>query len=195
MIRLLAAAAALFLVSGTAQAHPGGAAHDLLHGFLHPIGGLDHVLAMVAVGVLAAQLGGRALWLVPAAFIAMMTMGAAAGMAGLGLPGVELGVAASVVVLGSAIALSLGLPMGVAAALAGVFAQFHGVAHGLEMPPTVAGLGYAAGFVAATAVLHMIGIGAALITARLDGAFGRLAMRSAGALTATAGLVLVLASL
>src|SRR5262245_34569228 len=164
-------ATALVLVPSLALAHPGlpGHTHDVATGFLHPLGGLDHVLAMVAVGLLAAQLGGRALWLVPASFVAAMAAAGLAGMAGVGLPLTEIGIAASVAVLGGAIALRLALPLAAAIALVGFFAMFHGYAHGLEMPGTASGLLYGLGFVAATALLHGLGIGIGLALGRLDG--------------------------
>ena len=191
MHRLLAAAAVLVLSSTLAQAHPGSPAHDLVHGFLHPIGGLDHILAMVAVGLLAAQLGGRALWLVPTAFVGVMTVAAMVGAAGIVPSHLETGLAASVFVLGAVVALGLGMPAGLAAAIVGVFAVFHGVAHGAEIPPTVAGLSYGAGFVTATALLHAAGIGAGLLARQLTA--GTLALRAAGGTIAAAGVVMVVA--
>jgi urease accessory protein len=192
MHRLLAAVAALLLSTTLVHAHPGDAAHDLAHGFMHPIGGLDHVLAMVAVGVFAAQLGGRALWLVPAAFVTVMAVAAAFGAAGVTLPRVEFGIAASVLVLGAVVALRLGMPVVLAAFVVGVFAIFHGVAHGAEMPATMSGLGYGVGFVAATVLLHAAGIGAGLLLGRASGAY---AVRALGAATAVVGGVMIVAGL
>jgi urease accessory protein len=137
-----------------------GDAAGFTHGFMHPLGGLDHVLAMVAVGLYAALLGGRALWLVPATFVTVMALGGAAGLAGYALPYAELGIALSVVVLGVAVALRVSLPTLAATALVGVFAVFHGHAHGAEMPQYLSGYEYAAGFLAATALLHGAGIAA-----------------------------------
>jgi urease accessory protein len=191
MHRLLAAAAALILSSTLAQAHPGGPAHDLVHGFLHPIGGLDHVLAMVAVGLLAAQLGGRALWLVPGAFVAVMAVAAAFGAVGIAPPRAETGIAASVLVLGAVVALRLGMPANLAAAIVGVFAIFHGVAHGAEMPQTMSGLSYGLGFVAATAVLHGVGIGIGLLAYRWSNAAGPTALRALGGCIAAIGVMMV----
>ena len=186
-------AAALVLVPSLALAHPGlpGHTHDLASGFLHPLGGLDHLLAMAAVGLLAAQLGGRALWLVPASFVAAMAAAGAAGMAGLGLPMTELGIAASVVVLGGAIALRLAMPVAAAMALVGFFAIFHGYAHGLETPESASGLLYGLGFVGATALLHGLGIGLGLAFGRLDGAVGRNLMRVAGSVAAAIGVLML----
>ena len=186
-------AAALVLVPSLALAHPGlpGHTHDLATGFVHPLGGIDHVLAMVAVGLLAAQLGGRALWAVPASFIAAMAAAGLAGMNGVGLPMAEVGIAASIIVLGGAIALRLSMPVAAAMALVGFFAIFHGYAHGLETPATASGLMYGAGFVTATALLHGLGIGIGLAVGRLDGAFGRNLVRVAGSLAAVAGVVML----
>jgi urease accessory protein len=186
-------AAALVLVPSLALAHPGlpGHTHDLATGFVHPLGGIDHVLAMVAVGLLAAQLGGRALWAVPASFIAAMAAAGLAGMNGVGLPMAEVGIAASIIVLGGAIALRLSMPVAAAMALVGFFAIFHGYAHGLETPATASGLMYGAGFVTATALLHGLGIGIGLAVGRLDGAFGRNLVRVAGSLAVVTGVVML----
>src|SRR5690349_19279871 len=121
--RLVLLAGALLIASTDAQAHTvAGDASGFLHGFVHPIGGLDHVLAMIAVGLFAAHLGGRALWLVPLAFISMMTVGGAFGIVGVGVPFVEVGIGLSVVVLGIAVATGAHLPTAAAMALVGIFA-------------------------------------------------------------------------
>ena len=179
------------LLPTAALAHTGiGAAGGFAHGFWHPIGGLDHVLAMVAVGALAVRLGGRAVWLVPAAFVAMMAVGGLAGMEGLRLPLVETGIALSVVVLGLAVALQWQLPVAAASALAGLFAIFHGHAHGSEMPIDASGLAYAAGFMLATASLHIAGIGLGMAVGRI-GARSRLALQASGGAMALAGVALL----
>src|SRR5689334_22759619 len=189
-------AAALVLVPSLALAHPGlpGHTHDVTTGFLHPLGGIDHILAMVTVGLLAAQLGGRALWLVPASFIAAMAAAGLAGMAGVGLPMTEIGIAASVVVLGGAVALRLAMPVAAAVALVGFFALFHGYAHGLETPETASGLHYGLGFIAATAALHALGIGLGLALGRFEGAFGRGLISMAGSAAALIGMVMLAAT-
>ena len=129
--------------TGAAEAHTGhGHAIGFMHGFLHPLSGLDHMLAMVAVGLFAARLGGKAFWAVPLAFVAMMVVGGAMGMNGFGLPYVEFGIAASVIVLGAAVALDFSLPISAAMGLVGFFALFHGHAHGSEMPVAASGLTY-----------------------------------------------------
>ena len=175
-----------------ALAHTGaGSVSGFAAGLHHPLGGLDHLLAMVAVGILAAQLGGRALWAVPAAFVGMMLVGGLAAMAGIGLPLVELGIVGSVVILGAVIALGRRLPLAGAVALAGVLAVFHGHAHGLEMPAAASGLAYAAGFALATAGLHAAGIGLGLATRRLGEGVGRAVMRIGGAGVAAAGVALL----
>lgn len=192
MCRVLLATA-LVLAPTLAFAHPGlpGHAHDLASGFAHPFGGLDHVLAMVAVGLLAAQLGGRALWAVPASFIAMMAAAGLAGMSGIAVPLTETGIALSIIVLSGAIALRVALPIVAAMALVGFFAIFHGYAHGLETPQTASGLLYGLGFVAATAVLHVMGIGLGLALGRLKGAFGVNLVRVAGSAAAVIGVVML----
>jgi urease accessory protein len=154
--RLLALAFAL--IPTATLAHPGHGADGLVHGFAHPFGGFDHLVAMIAVGLYAWQLGGRALWLVPATFVAVMAAAGALGIAGVPLPGVEIGIAASVIVLGAIVALRVKMPVAIAAALVGVFAVFHGHAHGTEMPLDASGVAFAAGFLAATALLHVAGI-------------------------------------
>jgi urease accessory protein len=154
----LLAALAFALIPTAAFAHPGHNVHGLLHGFAHPFGGFDHLIAMIAVGLYAWQLGGRALWLVPATFVAVMAAAGALGIAGVPLPGVEIGIAASVIVLGAMVTLRVKMPVAIAAALVGVFAVFHGHAHGTEMPLDASGVAFAAGFLAATALLHAAGI-------------------------------------
>ena len=172
-----------------ALAHTGiGSADGFPHGFAHPFLGIDHVLAMVTVGLLAAQLGGRALWLVPGAFLALMVAGGALGAAGVPLPFVETGIGLSVVAFGAAVALGLRLPVAAACALVGVFALFHGHAHGTEMPETASGLGYGAGFVLATAILHALGLGAGLAVGRLASGTP---LRLAGAAAALGGVAIL----
>lgn len=157
-------AIAVFLIVASAApalAHVGhGETHGLMHGFMHPIGGADHMLAMVAVGILAGMLGGRALWMVPACFLAMMAGGAALAIGGIQLPFVELGISLSVVALGLVVALQLPLPIAAAMGVAGFFAVFHGYAHGSEMPLDASGASYALGFLTATGILHLTGIAA-----------------------------------
>jgi urease accessory protein len=169
--RLAILAATAFVFPALVHAHPGHEGHELTWdfgaGFAHPVSGLDHLLAMVAVGLWAAQLGGCARWLVPAAFVGVMALGGALGGAGVTVPGLEQAIAASVLVLGLLIAASVRLPVVAGMALAGGFAVFHGVAHGAEMPSAAGGLGYGAGFVAATALLHAAGVGFGLLAGKV----------------------------
>jgi urease accessory protein len=156
-------ALALMALPSVALAHTGhGDTAGFFHGFMHPIGGLDHVLAMLAVGVFAFVLGGRALWLVPLSFVGMMAVGFLLGMGGVNMPFVELGIALSAVVIGGAAALGRRVPLMGAMALVGAFAVFHGHAHGTEMAAGADGLAYGLGFVAATIMLHAAGIAAAI---------------------------------
>jgi urease accessory protein len=171
LLRLAGAFIALAPVA--ASAHPGHDGAGLVHGFMHPLGGYDHIIAMVGVGLLAARLGGRALWLVPASFVAVMTVAGLAGSTGVALPYVETGILASVLVLGPVALFGMAMPVAAAMALVSFFAVFHGYAHGLEIPETASALAYGAGFVAATAMLHAAGIGLGLA---LDQT-GRLAVR------------------
>jgi urease accessory protein len=156
-------ALAAFVLPVLAHAHPGHEGHDLTWDFtsgaVHPLSGWDHLLAMIAVGLWAAQLGGRNRWFVPTAFVSIMVLGAALGHAGLNLSGLEQGIAASILVLGLLIAGSVKLPTFASLALVGVFALFHGVAHGAEMPSSSSGLSYGFGFVVATILLHLVGLG------------------------------------
>lgn len=177
------------LVPTAALAHTGhGDTAGFLHGFAHPLGGLDHVLAMVAVGVFASVLGGRALVLVPMSFVGMMAVGFLFGINGIAVPFVELGIAVSSIAIGAAAAWGRPMPVAGATALVGVFAIFHGHAHGAEMPAASSGLGYALGFIAATALLHAAGIAAAIGVARLVGQYGKVAAQMAGGAFALGGV-------
>ena len=188
MKKVSIAVALAVLLPGAALAHTGidhGA--GFAHGFAHPPAGLDHVLAMVLVGVLAFQAGGRARWMLPAGFLAAMAVGGLSGMTGLALPLVEVGIALSVVVLGLAVATGLRAPTALALGLVGLFATFHGYAHGAEMPAGGGALGYAAGFLLATALLHAAGFALGAVVARA----GTLAVRGAGAAAAVAGVAIL----
>lgn len=149
----------LLLLSPAAQAHvESGGAGSLLSGLLHPVTGLDHVVAMVAVGLWGAVLGAPAIWLLPVAFPMVMAFGGLMGMLGLALPGVEIGIAVSGMVLGLLVLLDRRLPLTPAAALVAVFALFHGYAHGQELPDGADALLFSLAFVASTGVLHLLGI-------------------------------------
>ena len=179
----------LLLLPSLAQAHPNhGLATGLAGGIAHPLTGLDHLCAMIAVGLWAAQRGGRALWAVPLAFVSMMTLGAVVGMSGHALPFVEQGIAASVLILGILIAAALRLPLAASIILVGAFALFHGFAHGAEMPATASGFAYGLGFVAATAGLHLLGIRLGLTARKLA---VEQVVRYAGVAIAVGGLHLV----
>ena len=190
------AALAVALAPAIASAHTGiGGTTGFLHGFWHPIGGIDHVLAMVAVGLLAGQLGGRALWAVPATFVAVMAAGGALGMAGVALPAVEVGIALSVLVLGLVVLAGRRWPLGLAMALVAVFAVFHGHAHGSEMPVDASGLRYGLGFMLATALLHLAGIGLGIGLGHLAATRGGRLTQASGAAIALAGVVLLAGAL
>lgn len=149
----------LTLAAAPALAHTGhGSVEGFSHGLMHPLTGLDHILAMVAVGLWAGLVGGRARIAYPVAFVGMMVLAGIWGMSGAGLPGVEIGIALSVVTLGLAIALKLSPPLVAGTLACGLFAIFHGFAHGAELPENASGLGYALGFVAGTAALHGVGL-------------------------------------
>ena len=169
----------------TALAHvEGGAAGGFLSGMSHPVSGLDHVLAMVAVGLWGAQLGAPAIWLLPVAFPIMMAFGGLLGLSGIELPAVELGIALSAVILGALILGAIRLPIALALLIVGFFAIFHGHAHGAEMSPGQSAILYSIGFVIATGLLHAAGIGVGLIH-RWD--TGRVALRGAGAVVMAGG--------
>jgi urease accessory protein len=175
---------------GPALAHTGHEhAVSFAAGFRHPWSGLDHMLAMVAVGLWAGMNGGKARWAWPVAFVGVMVVGGALGIAGVALPMVESGILASVVVLGLLVLAAVRLPVAVGAALIALFALMHGHAHGGELPVEAAAASYAGGFAIATALLHGIGLAATYVA---DGARGRLVVRAAGALVAAAGVALVL---
>jgi urease accessory protein len=156
-------------------------------GFLHPLTGPDHVLAMVAVGLWAGVNGGRAVWAWPVAFVSLMLVGGALGMLGVMLPMVEPGILASVIVLGLLVLTAARVPVPVGALLVGAFAILHGYAHGAELPTEAAAISYSAGFALATALLHAAGLGIALLSVR-EG--NRLIVRAAGGLVAACGVAL-----
>jgi urease accessory protein len=194
MKRILSFAVLASIVApGVALAHTGvGATHGLVHGLMHPLTGLDHILAMVAVGVLAATLGGRALWLIPASFVAMAAGGGILGVSHLALPYVEIGIAMSVIVLGLAVALQPRLPLAAAVAMVGLFGLYHGFAHGAEMPADASGLAYGIGFLGATVALHLGGIGLGLGINSLGTRPAKRLAQVGGAAMAVVGVVLLI---
>ena len=189
-------ATSLIVAPSIAMAHPGhGPELDLYAGFAHPWSGIDHVLAMTAVGLLAARLGGRALWAVPAAFVGLMALGGIMSAIGLSLPFAEVAIALSVVVFGFTIAAGVAPPVLAAMALVGVFAVFHGHAHASEMPLNGSALAYGLGFMTATALLHGLGIGLGLLIGNGDPALQRRAVRICGCAIALAGAGLVVGAI
>jgi urease accessory protein len=185
---VLVAAIAVILAPRSAFAHTGvSPAHDLLHGLEHPLTGLDHILAMFAVGLWAAQRGGRAIWFVPTAFVLAMTVGAALGISRVAIPFVEPGIAISVLILGVFIAAAIKLPLSISAAIVGLFAIAHGYAHGAEIAATASGLTYILGFIADTILLHATGISVGLALQRLHSSQP---VRYAGAAVAICGVLL-----
>ena len=179
--------AALFL-AGTAQAHTIGAhGAGFAAGMAHPFIGLDHLLAMVAVGIWAAQLGGRAIWRVPLAFMIMMVLGSMFAFGGLPLPAVEAGIASSVLVLGLLIVVAARFPLAASMLLVGAFALFHGHAHGQELPQTASALLYGLGFLLATGLLHATGAAMGVLLSR---GISTNWVRAMGGGIAAAGLVL-----
>ena len=181
-------ALAISAIANVAFAHT-GADHEysFLAGLSHPFTGIDHMLAMVAVGLWAGLNGGRALWAWPVAFVGLMIVGGTLGAAELPLPWVEPGILTSVVVLGLLVVMALRLPVVAGALLVGVFALLHGHAHGSEIHLEMDAATHALGFVAATAILHAVGVAIAYAA---SGTYGRLAVRGAGALVAAAGVYL-----
>ena len=161
-----------------------GESGGLLEGLLHPVSGLDHIVAMLAVGLWGAQLGAPAIWVLPVCFPLVMAFGGMLGLLGVPLPGVEVGIAFSGIVLGACVLAEARPPLGVAAALVGIFAIFHGHAHGTELPAGGNGLLYSIGFVVATGLLHAAGIGVGTVH---DLKWGRPVLRGAGAAIALAG--------
>jgi len=175
-----------------AQAHSeSGTVGGFISGFLHPLTGLDHIAAMVAVGIWGAWLGAPAMWLLPVIFPLVMAMGGALGVMGVPLPGVELAIALSGVVLGVMVAFAVRPPLWVAAVLVGFFAIFHGYAHGAELPEAANAVTYAVGFVMATGLLHLGGIAVGLL-ARWR--WGRIAMRGCGVAIAATGAFFLLSA-
>ena len=189
MRRTICLTAAALLAAGPALAHPGHEAS----GFLHPFTGADHLLAMVGVGLWAALLAGRrpaVAVAVPAAFLVMMTIGAAAGFAGMKLPLAEAAILASVFVIGGLVIGAVRLPLAWAAAVAGLFAVFHGYAHALEAPDVGVGR-YILGFLAATALLQGVGLGLGWAVRRRVGDLG---VRALGGVMLAAGAAVLIAN-
>ncbi len=185
--KLLLQITAFFFITG----HIGfGPVSGIEAGFLHPISGLDHILAMVSVGILGAQLGGKSIWLIPLSFISMMVAGASLGILGVTMPFVEYGVMGSVIVFGLAIAFGRKMPLAFAISLVGMLSVFHGNAHGVEMPVNTSGFEYGLGFTIATALLHMIGIFINLFIHKAPKKVASHIIRASGAAIMVAGITL-----
>ena len=190
MLRTLFILTSFVVAVSPAHAHTGvGVPGGVLSGFLHPLSGLDHVVAMIAVGLWGAQLGRPGIWVLPLCFMASMALGGVLGMAGVPLAGTEVAIAASALVLGAAVAVALRVPVAAAALIVGAFAVFHGYAHGQELPEAADALAYGLGFVAATGLLHVAGI---LIGIGFRGATGATAVRVLGGGIAGLGAVFLL---
>lgn len=174
------------LLSSTAYAHEGsGITGGLISGFMHPILGWDHVVAMVAVGLWGAFLGNPSIWILPVVFPMVMAFGGALGVMGIPIPAVETGIAASAVVLGAMVAFAVRPPIWIAALIVGIFAIFHGHAHGTELPSAANPLAYSFGFVFATGLLHLSGIAFGLL---VRWPVGNFLVRAGGILIALTGI-------
>lgn len=169
-----------------AHAHSMHDGTSFVGGFLHPLMGLDHLLAMLGVGIISVLIGGRAIFWVPAAFVAAMLFGGTLGVFGVALPYVELGIAMSVLLLGVGIAAPRQLPMLVSMAVVGLFGTLHGNAHGVEMPHAAAPAFYSLGFILATSVIHLLGVGIGFIP--MLHWKNRLPMRVAGVMITMTGI-------
>ena len=175
----------VLLAPTVAQAHTEtGTIGGFISGFRHPLTGLDHIAAMVAVGIWGAYLGAPAMWLLPVIFPLVMACGGALGVLGVLLPGVETGIALSGILLGLMIVLAARPPLWVASLLVGIFAIFHGHAHGTELPHAANAISYAVGFVIATGLLHLSGIAFGLL---IRWPWGRVAVRTCGGVIAAIG--------
>ena len=184
-LRWLTLAALLVLVPSVADAHSEtGSIGGFVGGFLHPLTGLDHIAAMVAVGLWGAYLGAPAMWLLPVIFPMVMAFGGALGVLGVPLPGVEFCIALSAIMLGLAVAFAARPPLWVAGLMVGFFAIFHGHAHGTELPRAANPFAYAVGFVLATGLLHLSGISLGLLT---RWPWGKMVVRTGGGVIASLG--------
>jgi urease accessory protein len=184
-------ASILAFIPGAAYAHEGGnlPLGGYLSGLVHPVLGYDHLLAMLSVGILSAQIGGRAIWTVPSTFVGVMAIGGVAGLFFMGAPSIELGIAASLVILGSIIASERRLPVLIAMVGVGFFALFHGYAHGAEMPQTAQPVAYAFGFLTGTALIHIAGVLIGDISRHYQ--LGPVLLRIGGALIAFTGILFI----
>ncbi len=190
VLSVLCGIVVLVMIPEIAGAHGNTGGSGFLEGLHHPVFGFDHLLAMVTVGLLSAQIGGRAIWTVPATFVSVMVVGGVLGMAGVRLPLVDYGIALSVLALGIAVVSARKLPVIVAMSFVGVFALFHGHAHGSEMPYFARPALYALGFSLATAGLHIFGAVSGYFTLRHES--GSKLLRLAGLFIAMSGIYFVM---
>jgi urease accessory protein len=179
----------LCLVPTTVYAHDGSNVPfgGFLAGLIHPVLGYDHFLAMLSVGILSAQIGGKAIWTVPATFVGVMALGGALGLIGSGFQYVELGIALSLIILGIVIAAERRLAIGVAMTAVGIFATFHGYAHGTEVPETAQPFLYALGFLTGTALIHILGLIIGDIARHYER--GKMILRAGGTLVSLTGIL------
>lgn len=186
---LAAISSFIFFAPALAHAHTGlGQANGFMHGLAHPVSGFDHLLAMVAVGIWASQIGGKGIWAIPATFVGIMSFGGLLGINGATMPFVEEGIAMSVLIFGVLIAAATRLPLIASAIMVGLFAIFHGFAHGAEMPGTATGFAYGMGFALATTILHLCGIGMGTLLQKM----GKVqVVRYAGGAIAISGMYLL----
>lgn len=183
----------LLCYTGNVLAHTGaGAVGGFISGFLHPVFGWDHVIAMVAVGLWGAFLGMPAIWVLPVVFPMVMAFGGVLGILGVPIPGVEIGIALSAIILGGSVAMAARPPIWLAAVIVGIFAIFHGHAHGAELPQAANPLAYSIGFVLATGMLHLSGIAFGLL---VRWPAGRIAVRVGGMLISLLGCIFLARSL
>ncbi|MBI5199148.1 MAG: HupE/UreJ family protein [Nitrospirae bacterium] len=190
LIEVILIAFVMILLPAIAASHINSDDSNFFTGLRHPVFGFDHLIAMVTVGLLSAQLGGMAIWTVPATFVSVMVIGGVFGMNGIGLPLIEYGIAVSVLALGGVLALARKLPTSFAMAFVGIFAMFHGYAHGTEMPRLAEPALYALGFSVATAGLHIIGAVTGYFAVRDQ--YGAKLLRITGAIIAMSGVYFVL---
>ena len=179
------------LIPSVVYAHDGSNVPfgGFLSGLVHPVLGYDHLLAMLSVGILSAQIGGRAIWTVPATFVGVMAVGGALGLIDIGLTSTEFGIAASLVLLGAIIAAERSLPVRLAMLGVGFFAIFHGYAHGTEMPTTAEPALYALGFLTGTALIHIAGVIIGDIAKHYER--GKVFLRVGGGLIALVGVLFI----
>jgi urease accessory protein len=188
---LIASGLALLLISCMATpalAHPGHIGHEFVDGWQHPLTGIDHLLAMVAVGLLAIRIGGKAIWLLPATFMASMLLGGVVAAFSLPVPGVEYAIMASVLAFGLLVASTSIVPLWIGVGVVALFAVFHGHAHATEMVQGGSMAAYASGFLLATALLHLTGVAGGLALSRLPNSG---AIRAVGGMISAMGLLLL----